>query len=93
MVFKVVSNTSDGLNPIDAYDSRLPIAEFVFAALANTSKHKSHYKNRVATEWAWGSFNPSEVSNLQLHSQDLRSSLPSPAPGEGKKRDPGNEVE
>ena len=65
MVFKVLSNITQSSNPFEVYDSDIPIAEYVLAALANTNNHSSHYKNRVATKRAWGAFDPTEVSNSQ----------------------------
>ena len=65
MVFKVLSNITQTSDPLKVYDSHIPTAEYVLAALANTNNHMSHYKNRVATEWAWGAFDPTEVSNSQ----------------------------
>lgn len=63
MVFKALSNLTDNTVPLGVYDSLMPKAEYVLAALANTNNHKSHYKNRVATIRAWGAFDPTEVNN------------------------------
>ena len=68
MVFKALSNLTQSSNPFAVYDSHIPTAEYVLAALANTSNHRSHYKNRVATKRAWGAFDPTEVSNSQPRS-------------------------
>ena len=67
MVFKIVGGLH-GSEVWDAYDSRLPIAEYVRAALqvSVSDEHKGHYKNRLATDWAWGHFIPSQVSTAKL---------------------------
>ncbi|XP_029197178.2 uncharacterized protein LOC114962382 isoform X2 [Acropora millepora] len=62
MVFKALSNLTQNSNPFAVYDSHIPTAEYVLAALANTGNHRSHYKNRVATKRAWGAFDPTEAS-------------------------------
>lgn len=68
MVFKALSNLTQPSNPFEVYDSHIPIAEYVLAALANTNNYRNHYKNRVATKRAWGAFDPTEVSNSQPRS-------------------------
>ncbi|XP_068731717.1 uncharacterized protein [Montipora capricornis] len=72
MVFKIVGGLH-GSEVSDAYDFRLPIAEYVRAALqVNVSdEHKGHYKNRLATDWAWGNFIPSQVRVALFESGSL----------------------
>ncbi|XP_029197181.2 uncharacterized protein LOC114962382 isoform X4 [Acropora millepora] len=65
MVFKALSNLTQNSNPFAVYDSHIPTAEYVLAALANTGNHRSHYKNRVATKRAWGAFDPTEGTDCR----------------------------
>ncbi|XP_015763572.1 PREDICTED: uncharacterized protein LOC107342583 isoform X3 [Acropora digitifera] len=60
MVFKVLSNLTQTSSPFEVYESHIPSAEYVLAALAYTNNHSTHYKNRVATKRAWGAFDPTE---------------------------------
>ncbi|XP_015763571.1 PREDICTED: uncharacterized protein LOC107342583 isoform X2 [Acropora digitifera] len=62
MVFKVLSNLTQTSSPFEVYESHIPSAEYVLAALAYTNNHSTHYKNRVATKRAWGAFDPTEAS-------------------------------
>ncbi|XP_067030534.1 uncharacterized protein [Acropora muricata] len=75
MVFKALSNLTQNSNPFAVYDSHIPTAEYVLAALANTSNHRSHYKNRVATKRAWGAFDPTEARVVLFRGGNLQKEL------------------